>query len=159
VWRISKGVSCVSDTFLGTSEHALLSALSRVHERRRSRSYTKIIVVVNTGCREFGSLQRGRRGTCKAPCNRVPSSCPVTPTLCSKDQSAAKGQRRDEMSHDPDYGSLLRVAIEEAHQGLAEGGIPIGAALFDSHGNLLGRGHNRRVQEGDPSMHAETDAF
>jgi len=63
------------------------------------------------------------------------------------------------MSHDPDYGSLLRVAIEEARQGLAEGGIPIGAALFDSRGNLLGRGHNRRVQEGDPSMHAETDAF
>src|SRR5216683_4829904 len=63
------------------------------------------------------------------------------------------------MSHDPDYQNMLRVAIEEARQGLAEGGIPIGAALFDSHGNLLGRGHNRRVQEGDPSMHAETDAF
>jgi cytosine deaminase len=51
------------------------------------------------------------------------------------------------------------VAIEEARQGLAEGGIPIGAALFDSRGQLLGRGHNRRVQEDDPSMHAETDAF
>ena len=63
------------------------------------------------------------------------------------------------MSHDPDYQSMLRVAMEEARQGLAEGGIPIGAALFDSHGNLLGRGHNRRVQDGDPSMHAETDAF
>jgi cytosine deaminase len=54
---------------------------------------------------------------------------------------------------------MLRVAIEEARQGLAEGGIPIGAALFDMQGNLLGRGHNRRVQDGDPSMHAETDAF
>ena len=54
---------------------------------------------------------------------------------------------------------MLRVAMEDARQGLAEGGIPIGAALFDSRGNLLGRGHNRRVQEGDPSMHAETDAF
>lgn len=54
---------------------------------------------------------------------------------------------------------MLRVAIEEARQGLAEGGIPIGAALFDRQGNLLGRGHNRRVQESDPSVHAETDAF
>ena len=43
--------------------------------------------------------------------------------------------------------------------GLGEGGIPIGAALFDSEGNLLGRGHNRRVQEDDPSIHGETDAF
>jgi cytosine/creatinine deaminase len=58
-----------------------------------------------------------------------------------------------------DYGALLRVAIEEARQGLAEGGIPIGAALFDSAGKLLGRGHNRRVQENDPSIHGETDAF
>jgi creatinine deaminase len=58
-----------------------------------------------------------------------------------------------------DYDALLRVAIEEARQGLAEGGIPVGAALFDSHGKLLGRGHNRRVQDGDPSIHGETDAF
>ena len=58
-----------------------------------------------------------------------------------------------------DYQAMLAVAIEEARQGLAEGGIPIGAALFDSDGNLLGRGHNRRVQEDDPSVHAETDAF
>lgn len=55
--------------------------------------------------------------------------------------------------------SLLIVAIEEARQGLAEGGIPIGAALFDGNGRLLGRGHNRRVQENDPSVHGETDAF
>ena len=58
-----------------------------------------------------------------------------------------------------DYQSLLNVAIEEASIGLSEGGIPIGSALFDSGGNLLGRGHNRRVQESDPSIHAETDAF
>ena len=58
-----------------------------------------------------------------------------------------------------DYHALLQVAIEEARQGLAEGGIPIGAALFDRQGKLLGRGHNRRVQEGDPSVHGETDAF
>ena len=54
---------------------------------------------------------------------------------------------------------MLRVAIEEARQGLTEGGIPIGAALFDATGKLLGRGHNRRVQHGDPSVHGETDAF
>jgi len=54
---------------------------------------------------------------------------------------------------------MLAVAIEEARLGLAEGGIPIGAALFDADGNLLGRGHNRRVQENDPSIHGETDAF
>ena len=54
---------------------------------------------------------------------------------------------------------MLDVAIEEAMQGLSEGGIPIGAALFDKGGKLLGRGHNRRVQEDDPSVHGETDAF
>lgn len=54
---------------------------------------------------------------------------------------------------------LLAVAVEEARAGLAEGGIPIGAALFSSDGELLGRGHNRRVQDDDPSMHAETNAF
>ena len=58
-----------------------------------------------------------------------------------------------------DHNLMLRVAIEEARQGLAEGGIPIGAALFDARGELLGAGHNRRVQENDPSVHAETDAF
>lgn len=58
-----------------------------------------------------------------------------------------------------DYDSLLATALEQARQGLAEGGIPIGAALFDGSGRLLGAGHNRRVQEGDPSVHAETDAF
>lgn len=55
--------------------------------------------------------------------------------------------------------TLLDVAIEEARAGLAEGGVPIGAALFDGDGNLLGRGRNRRVQENDPSVHGETDAF
>ena len=55
--------------------------------------------------------------------------------------------------------TFLEKAIEEARRGLAEGGIPIGAALFDSNGKLLGSGHNRRVQDGDPSAHGETDAF
>jgi len=58
-----------------------------------------------------------------------------------------------------DHNALLRVAIDEAREGLCEGGIPIGAALFDSQGTLLGSGHNRRVQDGDPSAHGETDAF
>jgi cytosine deaminase len=54
---------------------------------------------------------------------------------------------------------LLAVAVQEARAGLAEGGIPIGAALFGPGGELLGRGHNRRVQDGDPSVHGETAAF
>jgi len=59
----------------------------------------------------------------------------------------------------PDYHALLQTAIAEARQGLAEGGVPIGAALYHDDGRLLGCGHNRRVQEGDPSVHGETDAF
>src|ERR1700750_2392972 len=55
--------------------------------------------------------------------------------------------------------TLIDVALEEARAGRAEGGIPIGAALFHVDGTVLGRGHNRRVQDGDPSMHAETAAF
>jgi cytosine/creatinine deaminase len=54
---------------------------------------------------------------------------------------------------------MLQTAIEEARHSLREGGIPIGAALFNSSGRLLGSGHNRRVQENDPSVHGETDAF
>ncbi|KAB1144214.1 nucleoside deaminase [Streptomyces luteolifulvus] len=53
----------------------------------------------------------------------------------------------------------LAAAVEEARAGLAEGGIPIGAALYGPDGTLLGRGRNRRVQDDDPSMHAETAAF
>ena len=63
------------------------------------------------------------------------------------------------MKPEIDTNALLGIAIEEARRGLAEGGIPIGAALFDGDGNLLGHGHNRRVQESDPSIHGETDAF
>ena len=55
--------------------------------------------------------------------------------------------------------SWLAVAIEEARAGLAEGGIPIGGALMGADGRVLGRGHNRRVQDDDPSVHGETDAF
>jgi len=54
---------------------------------------------------------------------------------------------------------MLAVALVEARKGLAEGGIPIGAGIFDERGTLVGAGHNRRVQLGDPSLHGETDAF
>jgi creatinine deaminase len=57
------------------------------------------------------------------------------------------------------YEKMLQTALAEARAGLAEGGIPIGAALFTGEGTLLGKGHNRRVQDGDPSAHGETDAF
>ena len=63
------------------------------------------------------------------------------------------------MTPEPNYNDMLAVALAEARKGLAEGGIPIGAAIFDASGRLMGAGHNRRVQQGDPSMHAETDAF
>jgi len=58
-----------------------------------------------------------------------------------------------------EYDEMLKVAIGEARQGLKEGGVPVGAAIFDADGKLLGAGHNRRVQNGDPSVHGETDAF
>ncbi len=57
------------------------------------------------------------------------------------------------------YADLLSIAFAEAQAGFAEGGVPVGAALFDADGKLLGRGRNRRVQDNDPSVHGETDAF
>ena len=63
------------------------------------------------------------------------------------------------MSPPPDPAAMLAVALGEARLGLSEGGVPVGAAIFDAEGRLLGRGRNRRVQEGDPSVHGETDAF
>ena len=65
----------------------------------------------------------------------------------------------DETKNREEYERMLQTALSEARAGLAEGGIPIGAALFTREGALLGKGHNRRVQEGDPSAHGETDAF
>jgi creatinine deaminase len=58
-----------------------------------------------------------------------------------------------------DPAQLLQAAIAEARIGLSEGGIPIGAAIFNRAGELIGSGRNRRVQQGDPSIHGETDAF
>ena len=63
------------------------------------------------------------------------------------------------MSPGLDHAAMLAVALAEARIGLAEGGIPIGAAIFDASGQLIAAGHNRRVQHDDPSMHGETDAF
>ena len=57
------------------------------------------------------------------------------------------------------YEQMLTIAIQEARKGLDEGGIPIGAALFHNDGTLLGKGRNRRIQNNDPSLHGETDAF
>ena len=66
---------------------------------------------------------------------------------------------RENVSNMMTDAEMLAVAIAEAKKGLAEGGLPIGAAIFDSTGQLLGSGHNRRIQNGDPSLHGETDAF
>ena len=55
--------------------------------------------------------------------------------------------------------SWLDVAVEQARAGLTSGGIPIGAALVGPDGEILGRGHNRRVQDGDPTVHGEPAAF
>lgn len=63
------------------------------------------------------------------------------------------------MKAELNYAAMLDVALAEARKGLEEGGIPIGAAIFTESGDLIGSGHNRRVQNGDPSMHGETDAF
>jgi cytosine/creatinine deaminase len=63
------------------------------------------------------------------------------------------------MSDEARYRGMLEVALAEARVGRAEGGVPIGAALFDGEGKLLASGRNRRVQQDDPSVHGETDAF
>jgi creatinine deaminase len=52
--------------------------------------------------------------------------------------------------------SLLLEALAEARKGLAEGGLPIGSVLVDRNGKIVARGHNLRVQTGDPTAHAET---
>ena len=50
---------------------------------------------------------------------------------------------------------MLEIALAEARVGRSEGGVPIGAALFDAEGKLLASGRNRRVQQNDPSVHEE----
>ena len=80
---------------------------------------------------------------------------------CWPEWGKGKAEREDRLTNmsSPDYSAMLAVALAEARKGLQEGGIPIGAAIFDASGKLIGAGHNRRVQNGDPSMHGETDAF
>ena len=58
-----------------------------------------------------------------------------------------------------DSKSLIKAAYEEAQLGLSEGGLPIGSVLVDSDGNIVSRGHNLRVQTGDPTAHAEMVAI
>jgi creatinine deaminase len=55
-----------------------------------------------------------------------------------------------------DYQALLLGALAEANAGLREGGLPIGSVLADRNGQIVARGHNLRVQSGDPTAHAET---
>jgi cytosine/creatinine deaminase len=98
----------------------------------------------------------GPRMYCSAGCLRCRAKRgELLDHLCKKIRNGSESGDMDREKYWP----MLKVAIEEARAGLAEGGIPIGAALFDREGKLLGRGHNRRVQEGDPSAHGETDAF
>ena len=77
----------------------------------------------------------------------------------SSTENSAPLMYKEGMTPELNYQEMLAVALAEARKGLAEGGIPIGAAIFDAGGQLIGAGHNRRVQHGDPSMHGETDAF
>src|SRR5665213_289618 len=60
----------------------------------------------------------------------------------------------DRSAHEP----FLCAAVDEARKGLSEGGVPIGAVLVRG-GEIIGRGHNRRVQRSDPMAHAEIDAL
>jgi cytosine deaminase len=79
--------------------------------------------------------------------------------MCFLTLPSRKNESPKKMSMSINHQSLLAVALNEARQGLSENGIPIGAAIFDATGKLLGSGHNRRVQHNDPSAHGETDAF
>lgn len=55
--------------------------------------------------------------------------------------------------------ALMDAALAEARKSYDEGGLPIGAVLVDAAGNIVARGHNRRVQHGDPTSHGETDCI
>jgi creatinine deaminase len=99
------------------------------------------------------------------PCPRCVTAARLTRGVATRRRRRAIPRYRFRTStrafamHAPDYRAMLATALAEARQGMAEGGIPIGAALFRRDGTLLGRGRNRRVQEADPSVHGETDAF
>lgn len=82
-----------------------------------------------------------------------------TPSCLKTHRTRASDIRKNDETTFMDPQELLDIAIAEAKAGLREGGIPIGSALFDSSGKVLGRGHNQRVQRQDPSAHAEVEAF
>jgi len=106
----------------------------------------------------------------KAPTTVAVHRREVFDAIREENQAAAKLQQSDldltaqpiadrsvpqqEKSMDP----FLRAAIDEAKKGLAEGGLPIGSVLVRG-GQIIGRGHNRRVQRGDPMAHAEIDCM
>jgi cytosine/creatinine deaminase len=90
---------------------------------------------------------RGARPRCFHGCSALGGSFPRGPVIL------------DPMAEDFNPQALLETALCEARAGQAEGGIPIGAAIFTRECRLVGAGHNRRVQHGDPSAHGETDAF
>ena len=79
---------------------------------------------------------------------RVPGNCCLNRNLQQKDSSMSSGFRT----------AFLQAAIEEARTGLREGGIPIGAVLVIDD-EIVGRGHNRRIQKGSAILHAEMDAI
>lgn len=54
---------------------------------------------------------------------------------------------------------LMNAALEQAQKSYDEGGLPIGAVLADARGNLVAKGHNRRIQNDDPTSHGETDCI
>lgn len=107
------------------------------------------------------STPRRRRRAWAVP--RTEAGLPFTPQVLS--ETACDGatglllKRGVQLTDSGLYQRMLQVALDEARLGFAEGGIPIGAALFKRSGELMSRGRNRRVQQGDPSVHAETDAF
>ncbi len=102
------------------------------------------------------ALQAGSRGFESLTAHHRPS---FYSGIFLRIQQVFKSALRYFVSDVEQYRKMLAVALEEARHGLTEGGIPIGAALFTREGQFLSRGHNRRVQQGDPSIHAETDAF
>ena len=79
---------------------------------------------------------------------RVPGNCCLNRNLQQKDSSMSSGFRT----------AFLQAALEEARTGLREGGIPIGAVLVIDD-EIVGRGHNRRIQKGSAILHAEMDAI
>jgi creatinine deaminase len=108
--------------------------------------------------RPFFAL-RGKAGARTAVNRRIKGAFAHSPTLCDQTTQRGAAYIIIEIMAEPDHSAMLAVALAEARKGLAEGGIPIGAAIFDATGKVVGSGHNRRVQNNDPSMHGETDAF